>query len=119
MSNEISIQPGKDETAIVERVVPGRLVYVITTSHSPGRRCGFKLDQLVIRKPDGSLRPYRGEPLSDLGVAKGRKVIVWGVDNSDVQPTLVIDPNRSWDFSATIGSSISTAVNATLGKILR
>ena len=30
MSEQVKIQPGKDEVAVVQRVVPGRLVYVST-----------------------------------------------------------------------------------------
>jgi hypothetical protein len=114
MSNELRIQPGKDETAVVERVVPGRLVYVTTKKDSRDELYGFKLDQLVIRKSDGSCRPYRGEPLSDLGVTSGRSVVVWGIKYSDVEPTLVIDADRPREFGVSIGSSISSAVNSTL-----
>jgi hypothetical protein len=119
MSNELKIQPGKDETAVVERVVPGRLVYVTTKNDSHDEAYGFKLDQLVIRKADGSCRPYRGEPLSELGVTSGRTVVVWGIKYPDVEPTLVIDADRSGEFGGSIGSSISSAVNTTLGKFLR
>jgi hypothetical protein len=117
MSGEIKIQPGKDEAAVVERVVPGKLVYVATIEGS--QRWGFKLDQLIIRSSDGSCRPYRGEPLAKLGVVAGRKVIVWGITYRDVPPALVIDVDHGKEFLVTIGSSISTAVNATIGKILR
>jgi hypothetical protein len=119
MSDELNFQPGLDETAVVERVVPGKLVYVTTTNDPPAKIYGFKLNQLVIRKADGSCRPYRGEPLSDLGVDSGRKVVVWGIKHKDVKPALVIDADRPKEFSITIGSSISNAMNVTIGKILK
>ncbi len=118
MSEQVEIQPGKDEVAVVQRVVPGRLVYVSTHKDSD-HLFGFKLDQLVIRKADGSCRPYRGEPLSELGLASGRKVVVWGIEHSDVKPALVIDADRPKEFVSIIGSTISTAVSTTIGKILR
>jgi hypothetical protein len=117
MSDEIKIYPGKDETAVVERVVPGRLVYVATTNVSHPQTIGFKLDQLVFRKADGTCQPYRGEPLSNLGIASGRKVIVWGIENQDVKPTLVIDIDSPRQFTVSLGSSISTAVNVTSSVI--
>jgi hypothetical protein len=111
MSTELKIQLGKDEAAVIERVVPGRLVYVRTTGEAPTDTYGFKLDQVVIRKADGSCRPYRGEPLADLGIESGRIVVVWGIRNRNVQPTLVIDADRprQWDASATFrgGSTLS------------
>lgn len=114
--SELEIQPGKDEAAVVERIVPGRLVYV-STQASTHDVYGFKLDQLVIRHADGSCQPYRGEPLAALGLSTGRKVVVWGVRNRDVKPTLVIDVDRPKEFVVTIGSTIATTVNATVGKL--
>jgi hypothetical protein len=89
-----------DEKAVVERVVPGKLVYV-STSATPSDTYGFKLDQVVIRKADGSCRPYRGEPFADLGLDSGRIVVVWGLQHRDVKPTLVLDADspREWDSS--------------------
>ncbi len=94
--------------------MPGKLVYVTTTNDPPPEIYGFKLNQLVIRRADGSCRPYRGEPLSDLGVNSGRKVVVWGIKHRDVKPALVIDADGRKEFSVTIGSSISNAVNKIL-----
>jgi hypothetical protein len=119
MSEQVKIQPGKDEAAVVVRVVPGRLVYVSTHKDSDHHIFGFKLDQLVIRKVDGSCRPYRGEPLSELGLSSGRKVVVWGIEHSDVKPALVIDADRPKEFVRTIGSTISTAVSNTIGRFIR
>ena len=119
MSEQVKIQPGKDEVAVVQRVVPGRLVYVSTAKDSDHRIIGFKLDQLVIRKADGSCRPYRGEPLSELGLSSGRKVVVWGIEQSNVKPALVLDADRPKEFVGTIGSSISTAVNTTIGRFIK
>jgi hypothetical protein len=126
MSDELNIKPGIDEDAVVERVVPGKLVYVRTTSDSPPKTFGFKLDQLVIRKADGSCRPYRGEPLSDWGLSSGSKVVVWGIKHGGVKPALVVDADRPKEFSVIFGNTISNAVNvtvsttaATIGKFFR
>jgi hypothetical protein len=100
MQREQVIKKGKDEMAVVRRIVPGKLVYVET---KPEKIYALKLDKLVIRKRDGSCYPYRGEPLSELGVNVGRKVVVWGFDHDDTPPTLVIDA----DGSTTIGSALS------------
>jgi hypothetical protein len=83
----------------------------------PPKTYGFKLNQLVIRKRDGSCLPYRGEPLPELGLDKGRKVVVWGIKHPDAEPALVIDVDRPREFSVIVGSSISNAVNVTLDKI--
>ena len=119
MSAQEEIQPGKDEVAVVQRVVPGRLVYVSTHSDPDHDIVGFKLNQLVIRKADGSCRPYRGEPLSALGLSSGRKVVVWGIKQTDVKPALVIDTDRPKEFVNTIGNTISSAVSTTIGKFIR
>jgi hypothetical protein len=76
----------------------------------------FKLDQLIIREPDGSFRPYRGEPLSDLGIKSGRLVNV-GETEEDGEPTLVIEHEPpSVKLSAkSIATTISTAVANTIG----
>jgi len=58
--------------AVVSRVVPGKMLYVET---KPSETCVFKLDQLEIRHADGSITPYRGEPLSEI-VNVGQQVFV-------------------------------------------
>jgi hypothetical protein len=81
----------KGEMAVVKRVVPGRLVYVGKKGASDDTLIGFKLNHLVIREQDGACRPYRGEPLSDLGIKRGRLVNVGEASGEDGEPTLVID----------------------------
>jgi hypothetical protein len=126
MSEVLNIEPGVDEDAVVERVVPGKLVYVRTTGNSSPETLGFKLDQLIIRNPDGSCRPYRGEPLADWGLVSGSKVVVWGIKHSNVRPALVIDVDRPKEIGVIIGNTISNAVNvtvsttaATIGRFFR
>jgi hypothetical protein len=117
MQEDLEIQTGLDEDALVERVVPGRLVYVIKASESHDFLDCFKLDQMVIRQPDGYCRPYRGESLSDLGLGKGSRVVIRKVGAADTRPTLVVDAGLSRE--AGIGNSISSAVSATFAKFLR
>jgi hypothetical protein len=119
MSDEPKIQPGKDEAAVVERVVPGKLVYVRVDETPEKDVYGFRLDKLVLRKPDGSCRPYRGEPLADLGVVNGRKLFVWGLKGHDVEPALVVDVDRPRGFGVTIGASISSSISSAMEKILK
>jgi hypothetical protein len=121
MPDEPGIERGIDESAVIERVVPGKLVYVTTTS-DPSRgkpyTFVFKLDQLVIRKSDGSCRPYRGEPLSEWNIHRGAKVVVWGITNKTVKPALVIDADRPREFS--VSNTISNVVistTSTIGKL--
>jgi hypothetical protein len=126
MSEPLNIKPGIDENAVVERIVPGKLVYVRTVGGSPPETLGFKLDQLIIRNADGSCRPYRGEPLTDWGLVSGSKVVVWGIKHTDVRPALVIEADRPKEVGVVIGNTISNAVNvtvsttaATIGKFFR
>jgi len=88
MAETLNIKAGKDEFAIVRRIVPGRLVYVET---GPEKTYAFKLDKMVIRSSDGSVCRYRGEPLAELGIKVGKRVVVWGIDHGDAEPTLVVD----------------------------
>ena len=120
MPDDLGIKPGLDEAAVVERVVPGKLVYVTADHEGSANTYSFKLDQLVLRKADGSCRPYRGEPLSELGVAHGRKVIVWGINHTNVSPTLVIDTDRPKEFIISlnpIAGTISMTANAVVKTI--
>jgi hypothetical protein len=68
------IREGKDQVAVVQRVVPGKLVYV---ELSPEEVYAVRLNTILIRNGDGSYTHYRGEPLSDLGLDSGRRVVVW------------------------------------------
>ncbi|HLH90997.1 MAG TPA: hypothetical protein VKX28_21305 [Xanthobacteraceae bacterium] len=113
---------GKDISAFVERVVPGRLVYVRTLDHATTKDVyAVKLDRLVLRRADDTLQPYRGEPLGDLGVVPGRKVIVWGLDqpSAEAVATLVVDIDRPKEFIGNIGTTISSSISTGLDKIFR
>lgn len=93
------------KVARVDRVVPGRLVYVDTHPEAPveASTCAFPLDKLIIMESNGVFHPYRGEPLSELGLKPGRRVKLVemkdtkqsGVffDTAESGPWLVIDPN--------------------------
>lgn len=116
MSQQITHQSGRDEPAVVQRIVPGRLVYV-TSADMPDKVVGFKLNQLVIREVNGSVRPYRGKSLSTLGLSTGRKVSVWNVHEGEAQAMLVVDAPRGQ--IGYIGSSISNAVSNTIGKFIK
>jgi hypothetical protein len=68
------IREGKDQVAVVQRIVPGKLVYV---ELSPEEVYAVRLNTILIRNGDGSYAHYRGEPLADLGLDSGRRVVVW------------------------------------------
>jgi hypothetical protein len=105
---------GKDLDAVVERVVPGKLVYIRMMDRASAKDVyAFRLNKLVLRRADDSLQPYRGEPLSDLGVVPGRKLIVWGFDHpsAEVVATLVVDVDRPKEFAANIATTISTKLD--------
>jgi hypothetical protein len=116
VSQQVARQENRDAPAVVQRIVPGRLVYV-TPVDAPDRVVGFKLDQLVIREVDGAVRPYRGESLSTLGLATGRKVSVWQAPTGEAKAILVIDAPRGQ--TGYIGSSITNAISNTIGKFIR
>ncbi len=59
-------------TGVVARVVPGSLVYV--DGFSREGMLAFTPDHLRFRQEDGSLRRYRGEPFSELGISAGTQV---------------------------------------------
>jgi hypothetical protein len=87
--------------AVVRRVVPG-VVYVELT---PDKTIAFKLDSMMIREGDGSIRPYRGEPLSSLGVTPGRKVTITDVSELKAEPKMIVD-----SLGSRIGSTVSNTV---------
>jgi len=58
----------------VQRIVPGRLVYVSTAQD---QTYAFTPNYVVIQKNDGSFRHYRGEPFSELGLDVGRPVMIF------------------------------------------
>jgi hypothetical protein len=80
------IREGRDQVAVVQRVVPGKLVYV---ELAPEEVYAVRLDTILIRQGDGSYAHYRGEPLSELGLDSGRKVVVW-TDRPGVAPRNLI-----------------------------
>jgi len=57
----------------IARVVPGQLGYVDVENVGT---FSFKPNQLRIRKRDGSLQAYRGEPFDEIGLQEGRNVSV-------------------------------------------
>lgn len=102
MADEVQVRVGKNRTALVRRVVPGKLVYVEV---KPEEVYAMKLDNIVIRKSDGSYDHYRGEPLSTLGLDSGRTVTVWTDSEGTAPRSLVVDENTS--ARSIIGSTIS------------
>jgi len=102
MTEELYFDPEKDEFAVVRRIVPGRLLYVET---EPDKTYAFKLDKVVIRKSDGFLQPYRGEPLADLGIKVGKRVTICGLDQDQSEPTLVVDAGADTGTFSRLGSS--------------
>jgi hypothetical protein len=90
MAEEMQVKIGKGQTALVRRVVPGKLVYV---ELKPDEVYAMKLDNIVIRKSDGSYDHYRGEPLAALGLDSGRTVTVWTDNEGMVPRNLVVDAN--------------------------
>lgn len=88
MAGQVEFKPGKDQVALVRRVVPGKLVYV---EMKPEEVYAVKLDNILIRKSDGSYDHYRGEPLATLGLDSGKRVVVW-TDRAGVAPkNLVVE----------------------------
>ena len=88
MTEQVEIKRGTDQTALVRRVVPGQLVYV---EMEPEEVYAVKLNSIVIRQPDGSYVRYRGEPLSELGLDSGSRVIVWTDSPGSPPRNLVVD----------------------------
>jgi hypothetical protein len=84
------------KNAIVRRIVPGRIVYVSTTADEAGENTyAFKLDRIIIKDENGGVRPYRGEPLSDLGVAVGKEVSVSGeISPQNHDLNLIVEPGK-------------------------
>lgn len=81
----------------ISRVVPGRLLYVTPLDH-PDRTYAVKLNTVLIEQPDGSVTPYRGEPLPDIGLVEGKEITVWKLPLSDPPDILVVKapcPSRS------------------------
>jgi hypothetical protein len=102
MAEEMHVKIGKDRTALVRRVVPGKLVYV---ELRPEEVYAMKLDNIVIRKSDGSYDHYRGEPLSTLGLDSGKTVTVWTDSEGTAPRSLVVDASSG--SRSIIGSTIS------------
>jgi len=78
----------KSQNCRVERVVPGRLLYVDAPSEtgSQSSTFAFPLDRVIVVESNGNAHPYRGEPLSDLGLKTGRKVRVVEFKDADTGP---------------------------------
>lgn len=75
----------------VERVVPGRLVYVLTDD---SQTCVFKLDKVSFRLRDGSLSRYRGERFSELALNVGAAGVVCYRSQLSDPDMLIIDTAR-------------------------
>jgi hypothetical protein len=118
VSNEARFYLEKGEVAVVKRVVPGRLVYVTKKGALDDSVFGFKLNHLIIREKDGSCRPYRGEPLSDLGIKSGSQVNIGETSDEDGEPTLVVALEPRKHFPVGFATAISTAVANTIGATI-
>jgi hypothetical protein len=80
----------------VERVVPGRLVYV---AFSPKQETQvFKLDNLLIQQANGTFSGYAGEPFSQLGLTVGSSVKVV-TTNDRKQANVVFNPLEQSSFT--------------------
>ncbi len=90
MGERAEIKRGRDQVALVRRIVPGKLVYV---EMKPEEVYAVKLNNIVIHRPDGSYDHYRGEPLSELGLSSGSKVIVWTERGGAAPRNLVVEVN--------------------------
>jgi hypothetical protein len=77
----------------VQRVVPGKLLYV--DAGGAEAPYVFTLDKVIVNEGGGAFHPYRGEPLSELGLTEGRKVNVIGLNDPKMHPMLVIDSSSS------------------------
>jgi hypothetical protein len=98
---------GEGEIAAVSRVVPGKLVYVETKHNDSERTYAVKLNQILVRKPDGSFCNYRGEPLSQIGVSVGREVVIMS------------DPDQPYVLIAYKGPGKASAILESAAKGLR
>jgi hypothetical protein len=74
MATARNIQKNFSIRGTVSRVVPGRLFYVDACDSD--RVFAVKLNTLLIRNEDGSVRRYRGEPFRSLGLKVGTPVTV-------------------------------------------
>jgi hypothetical protein len=99
--------------AVVERVASGKLVYVRMKHEPPGTSHPFKLDQLMILERSG-LRPYRGEPLAELGIEHGSAVFV--EQYADGSPRLVFDTTHR-SLVTIISTTASNIINTVTGTI--
>jgi hypothetical protein len=102
------------ELCSVQRVVPGRLLYVASQS-KPDSTYAFKLDKLCVLHSDGSLSPYRGEPLSSLGVSVGKTVRVVGMDSPNVPQALIVAEEPTAGRLGLAGNSIGEFASRTRG----
>ncbi len=102
MAEKTYIETGRDQTALVRRVVPGKLVYVEV---NPEEVYAVKLNNIVIRNSDGSYDHYRGEPLSTLGLDLGKAVTVWTDSEGTAPRNLVVEVNPA--SRSILGSTLS------------
>lgn len=98
------------ELCSVQRVVPGKLLYVESESR-PNSTYSFKLDKLRVLRRDGSLTPYRGEPLSTLRVGIGEKVRVVDINSPSASEVIIAEKSGSIameDMRTSIGEVASS-----------
>lgn len=82
------------EACTIDRIVPGKLVYV-HTQHEPVTTWVFKLDKVAFRKSDGTLCPYRGERMSELGLNTGSHGWLCYGERLDEPSRLIVDTSKA------------------------
>jgi hypothetical protein len=94
----------------VERLVPGKLVYVSTprqvrsvsgypTLVPSAETYAFRPDKIMIEDTGGSFRPYRGEPFSEVGLGIGRRVLIVFDEQHEAHMLLLRDGLRGDEIS--------------------
>jgi hypothetical protein len=103
--------PPNAHVGSVERLVPGKLVYVSTGQPKrPGLQgypasidsagtYAFKPDKIMIEDAAGSFRPYRGEPFSEVGLGIGRRVLIVIDEQEDAHMLLLHDAPQEKEMS--------------------
>jgi hypothetical protein len=94
----------------VERLVPGKLVYVSTGRPTRSGVRGypvpiesaetyaFRPDKIMIEDTGGSFRAYRGEPFSEVGLGIGRRVLIVFDEQEEAHLVLLRDGPRGDDI---------------------
>jgi hypothetical protein len=79
----------KEVRCSISRIVPDTLIYVTSIDH-PEKTYAVKLNTVLIEQPDGTVLPYRGEPLKEVGLVEGKEVTAWKLPQSDPPDILVV-----------------------------